>query len=200
MSGFTLIELILAIALISLVVFASTTMDIVGHNIFKSAERDVKIHSEAEIAMRHISKYLQLGIGDMSNPRNPGADPFDASGCSRGVYILNSSGYLTSTGTGSSIFIKIDYNSDGQFTGLPVDRTVRYDLVGNVINCTINPGPLVEEVTAAVIEDCQFSYGAFDNQVNVTIDCRNTPGQLVGPKNPETTLSSSVILIGMSSN
>ena len=196
--GFTLTELLIAVALSGLIILAVSSVDFSSRRFFEAIKNKVQIQTEAAIAMEHIVKNLQLGIGDMSNPGTFGSPP-DANN-SRGFYILDPLSQLA-TG-GGRIEIKLDDDGDGKFDSgtdrrisyvWHSSRRIRYDP-------NADAGGPGEFITDRVIFDCSFSIDGASNRVNITIIARSKPTQAVSLDNPETILTSSVALRAMSIN
>ena len=196
--GFTLIKLLIAVALSGLIILAVSSVDISSRRFFEVIKEKGHIQAEAAMAMEHIVKNLQLGIGDMSNPGTFGNPP--GANNSRGFYILDSS--MNLDWEGSRIRIKLDEDNDGKFGGAP-DRIAEYRLQADRIRYDPNvlPGPSPPEwLTDMAISDCQFYIDGANNRVHVIITARSEPTQPAGPDNPETILTSSITLRAMSIN
>ncbi len=195
--GFTITELLIAVALSGLIILAVSSVDISSRRFFEAIKEKGHIQAEAAMAMEHMVKNLQLGIGDMSNPGTFGSPP--GANNSRGFYILDSSDL---DWEGSRIRIKLDDNNDGKFES-GTDKIAEYRLLGSRIRYDPNvlPGPFPPEwLTDRVISDYWFYIDGASNRVNVTITARSEPTQPAGPDNPETILTSSITLRAMSIN
>lgn len=204
--SFTLTELLIAMVLTSLVILAVTSVDITSRKFFAAASKEARVQNEAKIAMEHILEHVQLGIGDMSNAQTLDTGTPPALDNSRGFWILNSSGHLSSTG--SIIHIKRDGltgPADGKFVlGDPDDGTIMYAFPGTQPYRIYYSGPAAPEyITDAVITNCTFETYPADtspNEVKVTIETLHDPSEAEGPDNPKTTLTSSIVLRAMSIN
>ena len=177
--SFTLTELLIAVVLTGLVILAVSSVDITSRKFFAVANKEARAQNEAKIAMEHIVKHLQLGVGDINNP-----------------------GFTIAPG-GSQIDVNIDWDNDGQFTGSPPDRIIRYIYQGNP-NYKIVYDPDIgvagdEDLTDKRVTNTNFERTA-PNVVKVTIETLHDPSKVEGPDNPKATLTSSAILRAMSIN
>ncbi|MBU4140988.1 MAG: prepilin-type N-terminal cleavage/methylation domain-containing protein [Candidatus Omnitrophica bacterium] len=178
--GFTLTEVLIAIVLMGLVIVTVASVDITSRRFFGSITKESRIQDEAKIAMEHIVKNVQLGIGDAANPG------------------------LVVSADGTTIRVQQDTNSKvGKFDAN--DRTIEYRYEGgpgytivfvqDIINDPTNTENLAEGM---VVRSDIFSVGSAPNQVDVEIQARRDPTQAKSLDNPETTLTSSIVLRAMS--
>lgn len=212
--SFSLTEILVALVLMGVIVLAVTSVDITSRRFFETVKDETWIQDEARIAMTHIAKNVELGLGDMTNASTPVGSPPLADD-SRGFLILNDSGNLIDptdpSDLGTQIQVKFDHNGDGRFTGSDPDRVLQYTYDSG--NYQINFDPDVndaviagsEEVLAeGIVESAIFSFDDSDptlaNRVEVTITVVREPGEVPSLDNPETTLTSSLILRAMSTN
>ena len=221
--AFSLIEIIVATMLMVIIVLAVGSIDISSRRFFGTAKDETWIQDEAKIVIGHMLKNVQLGIGDMVDPSTDVGDPPPGvpSNESRGFLVLNAAGNRIDTtdsnDLGTQLWVKIDENEDGQFTTVPPDRVLlySYDVGNKQINFDPDISDVVitgeEEVLAlGIVQEAIFSpvtIGVpgnedpdFANQVNVTITVRVKPNKAIALDNPETTLTSSIILRAMSTN
>ena len=93
--GFTLTEILIAVVLMSMVILAVSSLDIVSRRFFESTSKQSQLQDEARIAMEHIVKNLtsanglfDLGAGDPNTiwarldrdaAGNPNNTPWDSS-------------------------------------------------------------------------------------------------------------------------
>lgn len=183
--GFTLTELAIATVLMGVIILAVTSVDITSRRFFGAASDESRIQDEAKIAMEHIVKNVQLGIGDVTNP-----------GTSEG---------FTITG-GTQIQVKRDGlngDADGKFDLTDsADGFIEYNLQGNRIVYTIYDNNMAvvstENLTDPIVTNAGFSVGGVANQVDAIIEVLRDPSKPESRENPKTTLTSSVVLRAMS--
>ena len=198
--GFTLTEVLIAIVLMGLVILAVTSVDITSRRFFGTSSKESWIQDEAKIAAEHMVKNIQLGVGDMSNPSTPVGSPPLADD-SRGFLILDSAGNLVASGLpgGSQIQVKQDRDNDGT-----VDRTIEYNYDSGNYKIVYDedvadPTNPTEDFAEGIVESAIFSFDSnTPNQVDVIITVRRDPTQEKSLDNPETTLTSSIVLRAMS--
>ncbi len=186
--GFNLTEILLAISLISLIILVVTSLDITSRRFFGNIGKQTQVQDEAKIAMEHIIKNVQLGVGNMTNAGTIGSPP--GANNSRGFYILDSGGNLADNG--SRIQIKqagktVEYRYDS------ANRRIEYDP-------DISVGGDTEFLADKIITNTIFNIGSAPNEIDVAITTRQDPTQAESLNNPETTLTSTVILRAMSCN
>ena len=182
--SFSLAELLIAMTLVGLLILAVTSVSITSYRFFGAAKKESRILDEAKIAMEHIVKSLQLGIGDLDEP---GFVIFDAG---------------APAPSGPQIRVRLDDDGDGKFTGSPEDKTVVYNYNAASHRVLYDPDfpSSAEPLTDNIVTDLNFNTGTFPNQVVVTITVLEDPGNVASLDNPETTLTSSVVLRAMSIN
>lgn len=143
-NSFTLTEVLIALVLMSLVILAAASIDITSRKFFGTSSGQSQIQDEAKVAMEHIVKYVQQGIGDMSNPGTAGELPTAAN--SRGICPLSGIGTLAPTGSVSRLQVKIDGLhgvSDGRFDPNDTnDGIVEYEFTAGVLRFYPNVNPL----------------------------------------------------------
>lgn len=205
--SFSLAELLIAVALMGLIILAVTSVSITSYRFFGAAKKESRVLDEAKIAMEHMVKNLQLGIGDMTNPSTPVGSPPLADD-SRGFLILDGAGGLVASGTTAP---QIRVKRDGLKTGV-VDG--RFDPTGSddgIIEYRYDPAnykivydPDIglagdEDLTDEMISDANFEEINY-NELKVTIEVLRDPSKPESLENPETTLTSSIVLRAMSTN
>jgi len=67
-SASSLIELIMAIILMSLVLLGFFSIDLFSRNHVISADKRVKVQNQISYALDYISKYVQQGVGEFNSP------------------------------------------------------------------------------------------------------------------------------------
>ncbi|MFC1630949.1 PilW family protein [Candidatus Omnitrophota bacterium] len=200
-SGFTLTELWIAILITGVVILTVTSLDITARRFMQDLRASSRVQDEVKIAMQHMLIRLRQGVGDVTNYGMMGAAavPGNTSG---GFFIADAGGNLAASGP--QVFYKLDgLNGDrdgrydpadsddalGQFFYLPAQFTIFDSLL-----------PAPSNITQPFITNCTFNIGPALNECVITITARADPAQPVGAENPETTLTSSVVLPGMSIN
>ncbi|MFH1046019.1 MAG: hypothetical protein V1727_03550 [Candidatus Omnitrophota bacterium] len=184
--GFTLTELIISTLLVGLVILSAVSADLTSRQFFKSAEDIIRVQDEAKIAMEHIAKNVSRGIGSLDSPA------YTLSGPTNRIRV-NIDGLLTG-------------NTNGRFGDAADDGTIEYefDTVNHRIVFDPNTDDAVvgdkENITTEVIANCSFSASADLNRIDVFIEARRDPTKAASNKNPEVSLSSSVVLRAMSCN
>ncbi|MFC1699022.1 prepilin-type N-terminal cleavage/methylation domain-containing protein [Candidatus Omnitrophota bacterium] len=200
--GFTLTELLIAIIIIGTVILTVTSVDLAARGFMQDLRASSRVQDEVKIAMQHMLIRLRQGVGDVTNYGTIGAPPANPSA---GFYIVDAGNLASSSGSGgldSEVYYKLDgfhgnrdgrydpADSDdalGQFFYLPAQFTIFDSLL-----------PAPGNITQPVITNCTFHVGRALNECVITITARADPTQPVGAENPETTLTSSVVLPGMS--
>lgn len=185
--GSTLTELAIATILMGVIILAVTSVDITSRRFFGAASDESRIQDEAKIAMEHILKNVQLGIGDVTN--------------------LGTSEGFTITG-GTQIQVKRDGlngDADGKFDLTDsADGFIEYNLQGNRIVYTIYDNNMAvvstENLTDPIVTNAGFSVGSVANQVDAIIEILRDPSKPESRENPKTTLTSSAVLRAMSTN
>ena len=200
--AFSLMEILIAVVLMGVVVLAITSVDITSRRFFGTSSTESWIQDEAKIAMEHIVRHIQQGVGDMTFAGTTGNDPY-AVGSTRGFYILDTNGLLTDSD--NAIHIKLDANRNGRYDGAPPDEIVKYNYSPHpdyTIYYTDGAGN-IEALADGIVSDAIFSFDSTTpNQVDVVISVRQhpEPEHPASLDNPETTLTSSIILRAMSTD
>lgn len=203
--AFTLTEILIAVMLVGLVIMAASSVDISSRQFLRTIERQIQVQDEAKIAMQHIAKNLQLGIGNMTNPGSIGNPPLPNN--SRGFYILDGWGNLANSG--SIILVKRDGlhgPGDGQFNPAdPNDGISEYRYMGNPdFKIIYDPDIAIpgseDNFTDGIVNACNFSIDSAPNQVEVSIETLHDPLEADGLDNPHAILTSSIVLRAMSCN
>ena len=209
--GFSLLEILVAIVITGVIILAVTSVDITSRRFFGSASSQSQIQDEAKIAMGHITRNIQLGIGDMTNPGNMGDDPSTVNS-SRGFYILDVSGNLAAIGARIQVKQDDPANPNGKY-GDAGDPFIEYEYRDTEDLIRFYPDPTVadrddpnnfEVFADGKLYSADFRFDdtepALANRVEVTIVTREDVNSEPSLENPETTLTSSVVLRAMSTN
>ncbi|MBN3037805.1 MAG: prepilin-type N-terminal cleavage/methylation domain-containing protein [Candidatus Omnitrophica bacterium] len=177
--SFTLMEILVALTLTGVIVLAVASVDVTSRRFLKAAQDKSRIYDEVKIVTEHIAKSLQSGIGDILNP-----------------------GFSISAG-GGTIEINQDSNYDGRFEPL-LDTITRYTYRPPTYDIVYDPDISVagdeEVISKQMIANCNFAAGAALNEVALSITSRKDPTLAASSDNPETILTSSIVLREMSLN
>ena len=112
--GVTLLELIIAVCIFTLIVIGFSSIDTFSRYHVVSSDRRVKLQNDASYVLEHMAKHItgidtQGGaIGDVTN--TPTSSPVS----------------LTFIGGENAIVINIDYNNNGKWDGTSTDRQIAY--------------------------------------------------------------------------
>jgi len=214
--AFSLIEILIAMVMMALVILAVTSVDITSRRFFGTSSDESWIQDEGKIAMQHIIKNVELGIGDMTDEGAMGSPPGNST---RGFYILNAAGNLATSG--SRIQIKQDSQTGPNLNGRydpGLDPFIEYeyieeDLVNNLDDyIRFYPDATVvnrddpnnfEILAEGIVQAAVFSFNnampdPTPNRVDVSLVVRREPDVARSLDNPQTTLTSNIILRAMS--
>lgn len=101
----TLIELLLAIAILGLMILGISNLELFSRYQVTSSDRRAKLQHEASFVLEHMAKEIIKAIGDINRP------PID----------------ITATiGTDPVIIAWTDYDNDGRWDGAPEDKQIAY--------------------------------------------------------------------------
>lgn len=194
-TGLTLVELIIAMALVSVLVLAVTSFDFFCRSQVVSSQRRAQLQNEATGALEHMNRYIAQAIGDINN------QPF--------------SGYSDNRG----IRIRVDSNGNGQLDAS--DRYIAYRHINDEIsfysNATLSDPPSgSSEVISRKITITNNPFAAESstnpwglkidivsvNQLEVKVRARWYPNPAVSLSldNPEVTLKTNIICNSVSVN
>jgi hypothetical protein len=96
--GVTLVELIFAIGLMSVIVLAAGSFEIASKRFLNSSERRTTVVNELTYVMEHMRKYISHINGSLSDPANL-TTPFNFFDCpASGTYLSSSMALHTDTG------------------------------------------------------------------------------------------------------
>ncbi|MCM8795781.1 MAG: prepilin-type N-terminal cleavage/methylation domain-containing protein [Candidatus Omnitrophica bacterium] len=162
----TLIELLIAIALIAVVAIGLSSIDIFSHYHVVSSDRRARLQNEVSYILEHMSKQVTQAIGDINQP---------------------AISFTGNAGGEQTMMIWIDYNQNGRRDAYPLDRLIAYRFTGltgnppyqirycpectDLMKCkTCNPSWPTTEILGQRITNFQFSYPSSDyNYVGVDI-------------------------------
>ncbi|MFH1246015.1 MAG: hypothetical protein V1662_05970 [Candidatus Omnitrophota bacterium] len=177
-TGFTLTEILIALVIVVFVVMGAGSAHIGAHNFFTSIKQHSQVQEEVKIALEHITKNIQSGIGDLNNPA------FTISG-------------------GNQLDVRIDTNNDGKFTA--ADRTIRYTYSGapnyRIVydpdtNIAGNESNITDKLISAV--SYNSGSGSASNEIEITIEALMDPTKSEAIDNPKASLTSTAAIKGMS--
>ncbi|MFH1457900.1 MAG: prepilin-type N-terminal cleavage/methylation domain-containing protein [Candidatus Omnitrophota bacterium] len=174
--GVTLIELIIAIVLISFIVLGIANIDTFFHFHVLNADRRIKIQYETSISLEHMTKEMVRAIGDTNKPP---------------VTLLLPSGSIY-----RGIRVWVDENQNGIQDTYPTDREIGYLYQqGSSTIQYYNPcrgpscnwaGSLLNETLSRQIAECTFTWSASTgNFVDVNITSRHNTSVASSVDNPE---------------
>lgn len=179
-NSLTLLELIIAMVLLSLVVLSFSSMDIFSRFEVLSSDRRAKLHNEVSYVLEHMTKEIGKAIGSAGIS---GQEP---------VFIIG----------GTFIQMRIDTNGNGKLDAYPDDRIIAYrwtnstykveycsDYIGTcagpgyqtlsqkISNFTASPNPIINNYVDVSLTACYeptgttYPCGTRDNP-NVTMQTR----------------------------
>ncbi|MEK6727605.1 MAG: hypothetical protein AABY28_02885 [Candidatus Omnitrophota bacterium] len=196
----TLLELLIAIVLVSFVIIAITSIEVFSRYHVLSSDRRVKLQNEASLALEHMTKHISQAIG------NTVSDPM-----------------VKAYADGSGVRVRVDSNQNGmadaadtwiayriENIGTPVtDAEIRY--YENAGNGEAPAGSYQSIARKVVIKQGSSSglefIGNFDPQRWLTdrpiegkVVCRFRPAEAVSVDNPETTMRTKIDMPFVSTN
>ncbi|MFH0827311.1 MAG: hypothetical protein V1923_05465 [Candidatus Omnitrophota bacterium] len=192
--GVTLIELTIAVVLISFIVLGIANIDTFYHFQVLDADRRIKIQFENSIALEHMTYQVGRGIGDAANAVNKPVELLLPSGPNyRGVRVW------------------VDLNQNGKRDDYPEDREIGY-LFQNTSKAIeyYNPcrgpscnwaGSLLNDTIAGQIAECTFSWSeGTGNFVDVSITSRFNASMAPSVDNPEMNMSARIQMPSVSTH
>jgi type II secretory pathway pseudopilin PulG len=201
----TLIELIVAIGLISVIVLGLASMELFSRYHVISADRRAQLQNEASIALEHMYKHISNAIGSVADPPcQPYAD-------NRGIRV------------------RVDSNQNGQLDPVPTDHYVGYrhegseiwffpidddgthslahEVIANHIVITNNPATPESCSDPSNPAQCTNPWGLKIeipeiNQFDITVRARwdPNPAVAVSSDNPEVILSTTILAHSVSTH
>lgn len=186
--AFTILELIISIALVGVIVLGINGISTFSHNHVISSDRRAKLQNDVSLCLDHITKQGLRTIGNETPSFNVNT-----------AVIANS---------GISLAFFIDADGNGRRELGVSDHWVRYTLSSNQLsyfsNCGTGASPacsgsgevLSDKITAFVITK-NFALG---NHVEVQVSGRWDPAVASSMTNPEVTMSAIIQLPSVSTN
>lgn len=201
----TLLELLIAITLISLIVLGFSSIDLFSRYHVVTSDRRAKLQNEVSHALEHMTKQISMAIG---NERIFGV----------GTVIDR-----TDIGGDSAIRIYIDANANGQSDSS--DSWIAYRFTGNTGNPNTqfqiwfysnytNPSSSYEVIATKITSDFSNTYVSYDNtdtdgdpidnymdiQLTACWDPDGSPQACGTPDNPSVTMSTRIKMPSVSTN
>lgn len=149
--GVTLLELLVAISLLTLIIFAGGGIYLSGWNMFRDAQYQAQAQQNAMVPMAHIVKKAKEGTMFSGTPSGtPGIYP-----------------YFTLT-----------IDDDGTPSDFTDDDTINYALTGTQITCAQTPpsGTATTTTVGTHISSCSFTYGGTNPVADITITATDNQG------------------------
>lgn len=183
--GITLIELLVAIILLSVVALAVGNIDLFSRHHLLSSDRRLKLQNELSFTLEHISKNVYQGVGDANNP------PLEQI----------SNGFR----------VRVDRNTTPT-PSLSDDTWVSYTLTNNNLTCVI-PGLSSEVISTHIVSGVSYSampvlplpagykglYILFTDNftaVEIGLVARWKPNEPAGVDNPQVTMKTRIAASG----
>lgn len=197
--AFSLMEILIALVLMGLVILAVVSVDITSRRFFGTSKTESWIQDEAKIAMEHIVRHVQRGIGDMTNSEVADGTSSPSLTNTRGFYILDANENLATSG--NRIQVKLDTNINGRFD-VGTDEIIEYNYDPAPYTLIyIDGSGISENLADGIVSEAIFSFDSdTPNQVDVELTVRQHPELEASLDNPDTTLTSSIILRAMSTD
>ncbi|MFQ5680659.1 MAG: type II secretion system protein J [Candidatus Omnitrophota bacterium] len=189
-SGLTLIELIIAISLLSLIVLTAGNMDVASRALFGASDRQAELQNEVNPVLLRIKKDVNRAVGAVGDP---------------GLNVVVNKNCLS---------IRVDLGGGSNFSYPANDNWVAYKLSGNQIkyysgytnNSACPPGGgLTSDIIANRITDFTITSLTSDfipnfvTGVDVSLTARYDPSQAPNAQNnPELTLSTAAHALSQS--
>jgi len=192
----TLIELLIALALFSMIILAASSMQVFGHNQLVTGQRRAKLQNELTILLGHMKRQALRTVGA------------SAAGPANGVAIIALGGYpslqfYTDTTAAGGI-------GNGIRDASPPDRWVAYLYRTDLHEVWYYPNagsasPILfggaHEVIANGITTIGWAIAANTNLVTLTgLEARWIPAQACGPANPCVVMDSAIYMPSLSTN
>jgi len=184
----SLMELIIALALMGLIILGINSINIFSLNHLLTADRRAKVQNEVSYVLECMTKEISRAIGNSANcPTN----------CP--VSVLN-------MGTDIVLSARIDANKNGQSDSYPIDYDIVYwfDNTAHTIDyCNNSSGAgnvQCTETLSQTITSFNPTYNKANNYVGVAITGRWDPNQAVSPDNPEVSMSTSLNMPSVSTH
>ena len=181
----TLIELLIAIALLAVIILGINNINIFSRYHLISSDRRAKLQNDVSRCLEHITKNASSAIGN---------------------FAINGSNAVVNTSGG--LYVYIDANGNGTRESGSGDRWIGYSLSGNNLNyyadCGAGGGPSCgasPEVVASDITAFTPSLNISSSYIDVTLTACYNPASACGtPDNPSVTMATSITLPSVATN
>lgn len=185
-NGVTLVELILALVLVSTIIITGLSMELGLRRIYSSTDLEVQLLGEAAPIMMMVTKDINRGVGDFTNP------PFNTT---------------TPSGWGAdwAFRVRLDANNNGMADSVPPDVWVGYRYRGtsgpDSYQLWRYPNASAAGYTVLSNKVVAHNIGAPVNGVSsFYISLRKDPAQPINYTNPQISVNSSAQYRGYSLN
>jgi len=200
--GLTLIELVIAITLMSLLVLSYYSIYFFSSYHTISAINRTRIQNEVTIALEHMTKEISYGIGDVNQPQ-PTVEIVNIAG-DRAIKVWidgNPFETVPVAPNGKRDTYPDDHQIAYRFTGASGAAANRYQIwyYANCIGSNCNqPGNVGPEIIARHIQ--AFTRQALDNYLDIVITARWQPEQAASLDNPEITMHTKIKMPSVSTH
>ncbi len=195
LTGLTLIELLIAIGLLSVIILAISNMDLFTRFHTISADRRVKLQNDASFILEHMAKEINKAIGDTNN------SAVDTSSTIEG---------------NTAVQVWIDYNQNGRrdagdreiayrFTGSPTAYQIKWCpecANGPCTNC--NPNWNSTEILSSRINSFTPTFSSGNNFVDIQLTACWDPDEVSyacgTPDNPEVVMRTKIKMPSVSTH
>lgn len=185
----TLIELLTAIILVSIVVIGIVSIELFSRYQVLSSDRRVKLQNEVSLALEHMTKHISLAIGNtVSNP-------------AMRVYADN-----------KGIRVRVDSNQNGMADAADTWIAYRHEDIGspatdseiryydNAGDTEAPAGPYQSIARKIVISSNGLEFVVTNRVIEAKVVCRFNPAQSVSVENPEVTMRTKIDMASVSTN
>jgi Tfp pilus assembly protein PilW len=184
----TLLELLLAVALMSLVVLGFTSIDMFSRQNVVSSDRRARIQNAVAFCMAHMSKNIAKAVGSKNNPPTTVPDTI---------------------GSDSAIKIWVDSNDNGKLDASTIDKQIAYAYNATTYQlkyyANFTDAPASSEILSdKIVSDLGVSnvtYSSTNNYIGIKIKGRWIPSDAnVTPDNPEVSMYTFISMPAVSVN
>lgn len=170
----TLIELLISVAIISVVIISFYSIDTFSRNQVLNSDRRAKVQNELSYILDHMSKYVQQGRGDLSRPA------------------------IAAIGSGFKVYV--DFNNTP--SDLVDDALISYSLSGAAlsVNCSGANCPFSTETLSNRITTFTSQVIGNGSSVEVNLVARYNSSEAVSLRNPQVEMKTKIICNNCSTN
>ena len=180
-TGFSLVELIIAISLMGLIILAIVAVDVGSRGFLKTSDDESTLQNEANFVMETMAKDISMSYWGNKNNRS----------------IEVSSGkdtlFVRLIGSGASF----DYSNSKWVRYQFADATIKKQVCEGTLNissdgkCNSWTSIPQQQLVKNIIKDCAFNFDPDTAVVGITITARTKPSENPGQDNPEVILETS---------